>query len=47
LRLAKRVEKGYNEHMKNTIMKYILGIGGIAGFIFALSLVLNYLQGTI
>tara|TARA_B100000929_G_scaffold288456_1_gene276968 strand:+ start:460 stop:570 length:111 start_codon:yes stop_codon:yes gene_type:complete len=33
--------------IKNTIIKFILGIGGIAGFLFALSLLLNYLQGTL
>ena len=33
--------------IKNTIIKFILGIGGIAGFLIALSLLLNYLQGTL
>ena len=33
--------------MKNTILKYILGIGAIGTFIVALSLILNYIQGTI
>ena len=33
--------------MKKVFKKYILGIGGIALFIIALSLLLNYLQGTI
>jgi len=33
--------------IKNTIIKYVLGIGGIAGFLTALSLLLNYLQGTL
>tara|TARA_Y100000590_G_scaffold196631_1_gene223233 strand:- start:3247 stop:3369 length:123 start_codon:yes stop_codon:yes gene_type:complete len=32
---------------KVDIKKYILGIGGVGGFIFVLALLLNSLQGTI
>ena len=33
--------------MKNTILRYLIGIGSVVGVITALSYLLNYMQGTI